>query len=65
MSIHALHPISLQNVLFKWVSAKVYLMIKDLVAFVTPQPKKFLLKEDLFLTIFGMRAVHGKPCSKG
>ena len=65
VSIHALRPICLQNVPFKWVLATVYVMIEDVVAFLTPQAKKPLLKDDSFLTIYGMRAVHGKACNKG
>ena len=34
-------------------------------AFVTPQAQKAFIKGQFFLTIFGMRAVHGKPRSKG
>ena len=44
ISINALRPICLQNVLFKWVSASIYLMLEDIVAFVTPSAQKAFIK---------------------
>ena len=44
VSITALRPICLQNVLFKWVSATVYLMLEDVVAIVTPSAQKAFIK---------------------
>ena len=43
-SINALRALCLQNVLFKWVTATVYLMMEDLVAFVTPLEQKAFIK---------------------
>ena len=47
MSITALRPICLQNVLFKWASATIYLMLEDVVAFVTPAAQKAFIKGHL------------------
>ena len=44
VSITTLRPICLQNVLFKWVWATVYLMLEDVVAFVTPAAHKAFIK---------------------
>ena len=44
VSINALRPLCLQNVLFKWVTATVYLMLEDSVAFVTPPEQKAFIK---------------------
>ena len=43
VSITALRPICLQNVLFKWVSATIYLML-EVVAFVSPAAQKAFIK---------------------
>ena len=42
--ITALRPICLQTVLFKWVSATIYVMLEDVVAFVTPAAQKAFIK---------------------
>ena len=44
MSINALRLICLRNMLFIWVSATIYLMIEDVVAFVTPPAHKAFTK---------------------
>ena len=44
VSINCLRPICLQNVLLKWLSASLYLMLEDVVAFVTPSEQKAFTK---------------------
>ena len=44
VSINALRPLCLQNVIFKWVTATIYLMMEDLVAYVTPTEQKAFIK---------------------
>ena len=44
VSINCLRPICLQNVLLKWLSASLYLMLEDVVAFVTPSEQKAFIK---------------------
>ena len=38
ISINTLRPICLQNVIFKWASATILLMMEDIVTFATPPP---------------------------
>ena len=44
VSINCLRPICLQNVLLKWLSASLYLMLQDVVAFVTPSEQKAFIQ---------------------
>ena len=44
VSINALPPICLQNVLFQWVTGTAYLVMEDRVAFVTPLGQKAFIK---------------------
>ena len=44
VAINALRPLCLQNVLLKWVTARLYLMMVHLVAFVTPPEQKTFIK---------------------
>ena len=38
ISINTLRPLCLQNVIFKWASATILLMMEDIVSFATPPP---------------------------
>ena len=44
VSTNGLRPICLHNVLLKWLSASLYSMLEDVVAFVTPSEHKAFIK---------------------
>ena len=44
ISINTLQPICLQNVIFKWVSVTILLMMEDIVAFATPPQQTAFIK---------------------
>ena len=62
ISMNALRPICLQNVIFKWVSAPVLLMMEDIVAFAPPPPRsrKPSSKVDSCFITYGTSRGHWK-----
>ena len=60
ISINALRPLCLQNVIFKWASATILLMMDDIVAFATPlQQKAFINGRFIFDHICNVRGALG------
>ena len=58
ISVEELRPLCLQNVPFKWVSMVLYLMLKDLIHFLTPPPpeqKGFMKNRFIFEHIWEAR----------